>query len=461
MDPFVVLGLAALAALGAFVAAIVYKARKTSGPTVKEIESLYAEFDRLIKRKAKYLSMLEVLDDAKKYGRISTSQYAEQAGRIKKKVQETDKKIDEVISRLALPYYKKILKQETAVEGKKLNYLLVLQEDKKKLQQKVLELEKTLDALRRKLKITEEARDELEEEVRSLEEKHKNSMLEMESRLDAASKKIAALQNELEALRKEKEEIERKLVEVSEKEKEYKKRAWAAEKQLEARGAKEEEVSRVVEKYSAEEEELKKSLEKAKKRMEEYYHKILLLQTIIDRYADKIETEEARTIQQVKESVQPKNKKVLEVCEIITSEIPEYDPKRDLLKACQLAYERVSERIASVKGPGITFWMTIDEILDKRIADYEDKAILLCSVLRALGADASVLILQMSDGANFPVVELRHGEKVYWLDPNHPHEFNKYSAGSREEVMKEFSAEGAKPVSVLYEFNDQEYKQKE
>ncbi len=460
-DILLVVGIAGVAALAVFMLVLIYRIRKEAGPSQKEMDALYNQFNLLIKRKAKYLSMLEVLDDAKKYGKISTQQYADQANRLKKKIDSVDKEIDNVVSRLALPYYKNILKQESAVEGKKLNYLITLQEDKKKLQAKVLELEKTLDALRRKLKVTEEAKEELEDINQNMEEEHKEKMLEMESRIDQASKKIAALQKELESLKQEKKTLEDKLLEVSKREKEYKKKAWVHEKELEKTGKTKEELEKMASEVASEERELEEKFEKAKQRMDEYYHKLLLLQTALERYSDYIETNEARTIQDVKASVQPKNKKVLEIAEIITSEIPEYSPDRDLLKACRMAYERITERIASVPGIGVTFWMKIEDMLEKKIADYEDKAILLCSVLEALGADARVLILQMSDGTNIPVVELKHAAKVYWLDPNHKHDFDKYSATSREEIMKVFKAEDTSPVSILYEFNDQEYKQKE
>ncbi|RLG22005.1 hypothetical protein DRN74_01170 [Candidatus Micrarchaeota archaeon] len=203
---------------------------------------------------------------------------------------------------------------------------------------------------------------------------------------------------------------------------------------------------------------LEERIEKLKKKIEEYYGKIRLYEAVVDRYREYIEENEAQTIQDLKKRVSPDSEKLKELLDEISSSIPSYDPERDLEKACSLLYDSISERIMSVPSIDVNFWMDKDEMLEKGFADYEDKAILLCSAFRGLGADARVLICSMEDGSDRPLVLLALPSKYVLLDPNRKHDFHQYT-GARQEILSRYEHEGKKISKVVYEFNDIEYKE--
>jgi hypothetical protein len=105
---------------------------------------------------------------------------------------------------------------------------------------------------------------------------------------------------------------------------------------------------------------------------------------------------------------------------------------------------------------GATLWLSVKEMLDNKVADYEDKAILLCSILRALGANALVLVALMTDGSNRPIVLLNMKDKSIMLDPNKKHDFIKF-VGKRNELIRQFSVDGNRIKRIHYEFNDKDY----
>jgi hypothetical protein len=190
-------------------------------------------------------------------------------------------------------------------------------------------------------------------------------------------------------------------------------------------------------------------LRKYKEKVDEYYHKIQLYQLLVSRYKDHIESNETKTVPDVKSLVQPTNSNITPIIQKIKAE------NKDFLKQYQAAYEFVDE-IHSVPFIGATLWLSIKEMLDNKVADYEDKAILLCSLLRGLGANAVVLVALMTDGSSRPLVLLNMKDKSILLDPNKKHDFIKF-VGKRSDLIRQFSVDGERIKRVQYEFNDKDY----
>jgi hypothetical protein len=199
-------------------------------------------------------------------------------------------------------------------------------------------------------------------------------------------------------------------------------------------------------------------LEKCREKMDEYYHKTLLYGLLVKRYGEHIEERETKTIQDLKETIQPYNADVAELADKIKEEIPNYSPERDVLKACEKAYALITENVHSVPSLGVSFWMSIKEVLENGVADYEDKAMLLCSLFKALGAESSVGIAELTDGSNRPVVFIKNRNNEVMFDPNEKHGFLEYT-GKREDILRKYVLEGKKIQKILYEFNDTEYKE--
>lgn len=206
--------------------------------------------------------------------------------------------------------------------------------------------------------------------------------------------------------------------------------------------------------------ELEEKADGYRDKMEEYYNKTLLLDLLVSRYGDYIEDKEEKTVYDLKEAVQPDNSHVEEIAEGIARKFPHYDPKANILKACEMGYEYVTDEIASVPSLGVDFWMSIGEMIEKKVADYEDKAILLCSIFRALGAESLVLIVELTDGSNRPLVSLKAGTRCVLVDPNKKHDFKRY-VGDIDDIIQGYEKKGTKIARILYEFNDKEYKEYE
>lgn len=191
---------------------------------------------------------------------------------------------------------------------------------------------------------------------------------------------------------------------------------------------------------------------KYKEKMEQYYHKIRLYELLINKYADYIERNESKTVQDLKAAVQPQNPRVVQLCDTIREKSTSTDP----VGLCEQAYDYVANEIDSVAHIGVSFWLSIEDMLDSKVADYEDKAILLCSVFRGFGVAARVVISELSDGSNRPLVFLRIGRDIILCDPNQKHDFNAYQ-GARDEVLTKYRLGGERLSKLLYEFNDKEY----
>jgi len=162
-------------------------------------------------------------------------------------------------------------------------------------------------------------------------------------------------------------EVSRKLEDAEERIKELADEKQEYRKVISSEG--EEEVSPLaVEKVHDLEDRIRGLEEKAdgyRDKMEEYYHKTLLFDLLVSRYGDYIEDKEEKTVYDLKEAVQPDNSHIEDIAERIARKFPHYDPKANLLKACEMAYEYVTDEIASVPSLGIDFWMSIGEMIEK------------------------------------------------------------------------------------------------
>jgi len=383
--------------LAILVAAIVFSSFKArSMPRLENKEELYAKFAKLGDDKAKLKARMAAVEETKNYGRISKAEYEYQISKIGKDISIMDTEMDHILKKLAMPHYQIKLQQERSLETDKMSLLVKLQEETNAQKTRIEELEGALEDVTKRNEILGGENEELQQKLDNVESSYKDRVMRLEQSLDSAKK------------------------------------AAAGGKGIANPGI-------------AGEEELKKYKEK----MEEYYHKILLYQLLVSRYKDYIEGNETKTVPDVKSLVQPTNSNIIPIVQKIKTE------SKDFLKQFQSAYEYVDE-IHSVPFIGATLWLSIKEMLDNKVADYEDKAILLCSILRALGANALVLVTLMTDGSNRPIVLLNMKDKSIMLDPNKKHDFIKF-VGKRNDLIRQFSVDGNRIKRIQYEFNDKDY----
>jgi len=198
-------------------------------------------------------------------------------------------------------------------------------------------------------------------------------------------------------------------------------------------------------------EELKKQL----KQQEQEHYKNIILNLIIKKYSDYINEHEIKTIEDLKQAVQPQNQKIEELIKQFNSPTQTLKP----IEIAKKAYEFVVTEIKTIPSLGINFWMSIKEVLENKIADNEDKAILLCSLIKSTGLNSEIAIVELNEGSNKPFVLIKKPEEKYTLlDINFQHEFTKYE-GTLEELKNNYEENNQKISRFLYKFNDEKYEE--
>ena len=182
------------------------------------------------------------------------------------------------------------------------------------------------------------------------------------------------------------------------------------------------------------------------KRRESIYRKI------IERYRELIEAGESKSIPELRSLVKPQSSSVLELRDKLTKEFKPYDYERDFLAASQKAFEFVKDEIKT-EHVVIEFWLSPKDILELNAADEMDKAILLCSLLIALGNKGAKVVVEMKGGLKHAFVMFNFGNRYYLFDPVHDVNL----AGSKEILEAQISTERDEENKMVYEFNDVEY----
>ncbi|MEM0359874.1 MAG: hypothetical protein QXK06_00875 [Candidatus Diapherotrites archaeon] len=185
--------------------------------------------------------------------------------------------------------------------------------------------------------------------------------------------------------------------------------------------------------------------------------RLKLYRFLLKKYSALLNEKEKKTIGEVKALIDGSDLTI----QSLVSEFKgnSYEFERDFLSAAEKAFEFVKKEIAYVKlDLDLDFFMSPLEIMTEKVADDEDKAIFLCSMLFALGDEsASVVIAELDDLSTHAFVVLEFDEKVFFLDASQEHGFSEFS-GTTSEVLKKYSFEGHKIRKLLYKFNHFEYK---
>jgi len=192
----------------------------------------------------------------------------------------------------------------------------------------------------------------------------------------------------------------------------------------------------------------------------EYSEKGLRLRlygVLLKKYAATINEREKKTIGEVKGLV---NGDDLTVQSVVSGLKPEkYSFERDFPSAAKKAFGFVKKEIHYAKADlDLDYFLSPLEVMTEKIADDEDQAVFLCSLIFALGDEsASVVIAELDDLTTHAFVAIELAGKAYFLDPTQEHAFEQFS-GKTEEVLKKYSYAGAKVKRLLYKFNKHEYK---
>ncbi|MBI2530380.1 MAG: hypothetical protein HYW05_04520 [Candidatus Diapherotrites archaeon] len=186
--------------------------------------------------------------------------------------------------------------------------------------------------------------------------------------------------------------------------------------------------------------------------------RLRLYRLLLDKYSSLINEKETKTVGEIKALV---NSEDLTIQGIASAQMPEnYEFGAHYLQAAEGAYNFICAEISYIPSElGLDIWLAPKEILSAKVADDSDLAVLMCSVLYALGdekAEVVVAELENADTHAFAITEF--GGKFILLDAAQKKPFMEFS-GEREKVLANYSFNGAKIRRFLYKFNAQNYEQ--
>jgi len=171
--------------------------------------------------------------------------------------------------------------------------------------------------------------------------------------------------------------------------------------------------------------------------------KVRLYKLIIDRYRDKIEEYETKSVSDLKGLVQPKNATIAEIRDSVAEGFHPYVYLDNFLEAAKMAFQQVSS-FKTIPAP-VSFWLTFSEVEDLMAGDEIDKSIFLCSLLRSLGSENAKVFV--TDTRNSYVL-FQFSGKSFVADH------------SQESLLEHASGQSALDSlkgKILYAFNDLEY----
>ncbi len=171
--------------------------------------------------------------------------------------------------------------------------------------------------------------------------------------------------------------------------------------------------------------------------------RLRLYSLIIERYRDKIEEGEQKTVSDLKGMVQPHDPKVAKIRDSITEQFHPYVYEENFLSAAKMAFEFVcSFRTMSAPLP---FWLGFADMEELMAGDEMDKSLLLCSLLRSLGSENSKVFV--TDSRNSYVL-FQFSGKSFVADHSQKGLLEKESGAEALSCLK---------GKIMYSFNDKEY----
>jgi len=185
-----------------------------------------------------------------------------------------------------------------------------------------------------------------------------------------------------------------------------------------------------------------------------YKIRLAVYRKIIEKYAPIINTGEEKTVPQLKALINKDDEVVAKVKEKVTAAAP----GGDAMMLAETAYKFVQSLRPIHANLSVTYWLSPSDIMELGAADAFDRAIFLCSILRALNMDAKVRVVSLEGGLSHPVVTLSFGRDDYILDVFQSVEFGTFK-GPLPEILPQFSFEGKHFVKNVFEFNNDDFTQ--
>ncbi len=381
-------------------AALVLKHKGREIPKAED-KSVWDSLKELTAERAEYSAKKKALHRAYAAGSMDEAVFVTKDAHYTKMIDQLDSDIDAAVIELS----RQFLPEEMAKGKAKLQELSDLAVLSKKLE-------------------------ELKQDKRALEEESSKLYLQL-TELEEDKKMELAEKNQLrEKYRKDSKRLKEMMGSIAELERHRKE----LEKAVEGIKPRDERIAMLQRENRV----LRKGLSNARKRISTGEKEVGVLSAIIERHANEID--EAKKAEELKELVQPANPGVREL-------VGKY-------RTPQQAYEFVRDHIAEVHPKvSASYWLSVDDIIRIGAADFDDKSILLCSMLRAMGEDAWVALLEMKNGYKRAVVLTDD----HVLDVEDIRKYDDFAGLSWEEALKSYRFDGFPVKRMLFRFNESSY----
>lgn len=224
-----------------------------------------------------------------------------------------------------------------------------------------------------------------------------------------------------------------------------------------------------------------------------------ILRILLSRYSAIINEKEQKTVGEIKAMVSKDDLTIQSVAQSFSGE--KYSFPENYNSVAEKCFKFVRDEITTFEPDlGISYWLLPKDIVAEKVADDEDKAILLCSLLYCLGdINAEVVIAELENGLPhaFVATEFFPGQaaaqfgaaglsqippkstpenspmagdentsistpqvqgKFCILDPCQQAEFGQY-CGQKQDVLAMYAYKESKIKKFLYRFNNSKYEQ--
>lgn len=181
-----------------------------------------------------------------------------------------------------------------------------------------------------------------------------------------------------------------------------------------------------------------------------YKRRLALYKVIISRYKEMIETQEFKSIAELRSLVTPEDKSILQVRDELIAEFRPYLYDRDFTKAAAKAYEFCRGAVKNEFLP-VDFWLSPGDIVELKVADEMDKALFLCSLLIALENQTAKVVVVSEERMRHSFVTFEYEDKFCLMDPAH----EIFATGAKADIVSAYITKGEE--KQVYEFNNLEY----
>lgn len=177
----------------------------------------------------------------------------------------------------------------------------------------------------------------------------------------------------------------------------------------------------------------------------------LLYLEIIMRYRNYIEENENVSVAELPKLVTPEDENVVGFANSIKSAFPNYSVEKNFAEAAEKAYKYVKETVVQATLP-IEFWLSPNQVMKSGAGDLFDKAVLLCSLLIAIGNISTRVVIVIKPDERRFVVYSDYEKRIIAFDiENGVTEFL-----SKEDMLSNLKIKEGEDVTA-YEFNDKMY----